>query len=117
MERQDRGLLKSKGKQCKRPDAGLHTWRCSALPWDTGKLDGIEAYHHSATPTQQQKLADIAKEHDLIVTGGSDFHGLYNETMTHIGSMTTDKENLDKLFKLIHINSQKANKAAVKTEK
>ena len=37
--------------------------------------------------------------------------------MTHIGSMTTDKENLDKLFKLIHINSQKANKAAVKTEK
>ena len=26
------GLLKSKGKQCKRPDAGLHTRRCSALP-------------------------------------------------------------------------------------
>ena len=51
------------------------------------------------------------------MTGGSDFHGLYNETMTHIGSMTTDKENLDKLFKLIHINSQKANKAAVKVEK
>ena len=70
-----------------------------------------------ATPTQQQKLVDIAKEHDLIVTGGSDFHGLYNETMTHIGSMTTDKENLDKLFKLIHINSQKANKAVVKAEK
>jgi predicted metal-dependent phosphoesterase TrpH len=84
---------------------------------EAGKLDGIEAYHYSATPTQQQKLVDIAKEHDLIVTGGSDFHGLYNETMTHIGSMTTDKENLDKLFKLIHINSQKANKAAVKTEK
>ena len=84
---------------------------------EAGKLDGIEAYHHSATPTQQQKLVDIAKEHDLIVTGGSDFHGLYNETMTHIGSMTTDKENLDKLFRLIHINSQKANKAAVKTEK
>lgn len=84
---------------------------------EAGKLDGIEAYHYSATPTQQQKLVDIAEEHDLIVTGGSDFHGLYNETMTHIGSMTTDKENLDKLFRLIHINSQKANKAAVKTEK
>ena len=84
---------------------------------EAGKLDGIEAYHYSATPTQQQKLVDIAKEHDLIVTGGSDFHGLYNETMTHIGSMTTDKENLDKMFKLIHINSQKANKAAVKVEK
>lgn len=48
---------------------------------EAGKLDGIEAYHYSATPTQQQKLVDIAKEHDLIVTGGSDFHGLYNETI------------------------------------
>ena len=27
---------------------------------EAGKLDGIEAYHHSATPTQQQKLVDIA---------------------------------------------------------
>ena len=83
---------------------------------ESGKLDGIEVYHYSATPIQQKKLADFAKEHDLIITGGSDFHGLYNDTMTHIGSRVTDEENLDKLFKLIHLNSQKANKSAVKSE-
>lgn len=84
---------------------------------EAGKLDGIEAYHYSATPIQQKALEEFAKEHDLIVTGGSDFHGLYNSTMTHIGSNFTDEENLDKLFKLIHANSQKANKNTVKSEK
>ena len=75
-----------------------------------GKLDGIECYHYSATKQQQQKLVSLARENDLIITGGSDFHGLYNSTMTHIGSSTTDEENLDKLMKLIHQNSQKASK-------
>ena len=83
---------------------------------EAGKIDGIEAYHYSATEIQQSKLVELAHKHDLIVTGGSDFHGLYNSTMTHIGSYTTDKENLDKLFKLIHANSQKANKPVVKSE-
>ena len=58
----------------------------------------------------------LAKQHDLIVTGGSDFHGLYNCTMTHIGKYVTDQENLDKMFKLIHANAQKASKSAAKTE-
>lgn len=82
---------------------------------EAGKIDGIEAYHFSATVQKQKELAELAKKHDLIVTGGSDFHGLYNSTMTHIGKYVTDQENLDKIFKLIHINSQKV-KAAVKTE-
>ena len=77
---------------------------------EAGKLDGIEAYHFSATEIQQQALKSFAEEHDLIVTGGSDFHGLYNSTMSHIGKFTTDEENLDKLFKLIHQNAKKAKK-------
>lgn len=82
---------------------------------EAGKLDGIEVFHHSADEEKQKKLLEFAAEHDLICTGGSDFHGLYNEVSTHIGSMTTDKENLDKLFKLIHINAQKAKHTTIKT--
>ena len=77
---------------------------------EAGKLDGIECMHYSATPIQQEALKKYAEEHDLIVTGGSDFHGLYNSTITHIGSYTTDEENLEKLFKLIHQNAKKAKK-------
>lgn len=83
---------------------------------EAGKIDGIEAYHFSATAQKQKELAELAKKHDLIVTGGSDFHGLYNSTMTHIGQYVTDQENLEKLLKLIHLNSQKANKTAAKAE-
>jgi predicted metal-dependent phosphoesterase TrpH len=81
-----------------------------------GKIDGIEAYHFSAATQKQQMLEKLAKDNDLIVTGGSDFHGLYNSTMTHIGKFVTDQENLDKMFKLISKNSQKTNKAPQKAE-
>jgi len=80
------------------------------------KLDGVEVYHHSASKEQQNELIAFAQEHDLICTGGSDFHGLYNEVPTHIGQMTTDAENIDKLFKLIHQNMLKAKAAKPKPE-
>ena len=66
----------------------------------SGKIDGIEAYHYSATEEQQQKLCETAEKYDLIVTGGSDFHGLYNERPTHLGNYYTSKENIDKIIKL-----------------
>lgn len=64
------------------------------------KLDGVEVFHYSADNAQQKELLDIAEKYDLIVTGGSDFHGLYNAFPTHLGSNTTSKENLDRIIKL-----------------
>lgn len=65
-----------------------------------GKIDGAEAYHYTADEEQRKKILDIAEKYNLIVTGGSDFHGLYNAYPTHIGSNTTDKENIDRIIKL-----------------
>ena len=65
-----------------------------------GKLDGVEAYHYTADKETRKKILEIAEKYNLIVTGGSDFHGLYNAKPTYIGSNTTDKENLDRIFKL-----------------
>ncbi len=65
-----------------------------------GKLDGVEAYHYTANEEQRAHILKIAEKYDLIVTGGSDFHGLYNAKPTHIGSNVTTKENLDRIFKL-----------------
>ena len=74
---------------------------------EKGKIDGIEVNHYSADEKQRAELTKLAKENDLIITGGSDFHGLYNSTVAYIGCNTTDEENLDKLCKLIHANEQK----------
>lgn len=38
-------------------------------------LDGVEAYHPSASRTDARSLADYARRHGLLVTGGSDYHG------------------------------------------
>lgn len=65
-----------------------------------GKLDGVEAYHYTADDAQQKQILEIAEKYNLIVTGGSDFHGLYNAKPTHIGSNVTDKENIDRILRL-----------------
>ena len=37
-------------------------------------LDGIECYHTSHTESEAESFAAYAKEHGLLITGGSDFH-------------------------------------------
>ena len=38
-------------------------------------LDGIEAYHSSNYPYESDKLRSLALKYNLVITGGSDFHG------------------------------------------
>ena len=65
-----------------------------------GKIDGVEIGHYSADEEYRGRLREIADKYDLIRTGGSDFHGLYNSVPTHLGSETTEKEQLDRILKL-----------------
>ncbi len=48
--------------------------RVAALASDAG-MDGIEAYYSQHSPTETAFFLDLAREHHLLVTGGSDFHG------------------------------------------
>lgn len=66
----------------------------------TGKIDGVEIGHYSADENYRRELNAIADRYELIKTGGSDFHGLYNAVPTHLGSESTTKENLDRIIKL-----------------
>ncbi len=38
-------------------------------------LDGIEAYHSNHTPAQTEEYLALADKYNLLVTGGSDYHG------------------------------------------
>jgi predicted metal-dependent phosphoesterase TrpH len=66
---------------------------------EAGRLDGVEAYHYTADEKAKERILEIAKKYDLIVTGGSDFHGLYNAKASYLGSHTTDKENIEKILR------------------
>jgi 3',5'-nucleoside bisphosphate phosphatase len=39
-------------------------------------LQGLEAYHKSHSPAVIEYTCNLAEKHELIVTGGTDFHGL-----------------------------------------
>ena len=43
-------------------------------------------------------LGGICKEKKLLMTGGSDFHGIYGSSTVTLGTCTTPDEHLDKLL-------------------
>ena len=61
-------------------------------------LDGIEVWHPSATEDDVHRLTEICKAHDLLMTGGSDFHGIYGAKTVTLGTCTTPQEWVDKLL-------------------
>ena len=50
-------------------------------------LDGIEVYYPKHTPEQTKRYAEIAREHGLLATGGSDFHGLTPDAQYEFGEI------------------------------
>lgn len=52
---------------------------------DEDLLDGIEVWHPKNEEGITDILLKIALENNLLPTGGSDFHGLYNSVNTNIG--------------------------------
>lgn len=43
--------------------------------WKKIGIDGIEALHSGASKKEAERLTELAKKNDMLVTGGSDFHG------------------------------------------
>ncbi len=49
-------------------------------------LQGIEVWHPLHSPLDVERAKQFAAEYDLIMTGGTDFHGFYDEKEVVIGS-------------------------------
>lgn len=54
-------------------------------------LDGIELNHEDHTPDDHKKIWEYQKKHNLILTGGSDFHGRFG-TNIQIGDICCPEE-------------------------
>lgn len=68
----------------------------ATLPWD-----GIEVWHSDHTPKDIQHYATLAKQHQLIKTAGSDFHGMRQHQVFHgaLGSQRIDYKIVQQLRK------------------
>jgi predicted metal-dependent phosphoesterase TrpH len=59
-------------------------------------LAGIETYYNNYTAEDISRLLTIAKKHNLIATGGSDYHGL-DSSETAIGDIDLPLASVEKL--------------------
>lgn len=53
---------------------------------EEGMLDGVEVWHHRNNEQQTAELKAFAEEKGLLMTGGSDFHGMYSNKARPLGS-------------------------------
>lgn len=61
-------------------------------------LDGIEVWSPYATDADIENLSEICKKNKLLLTGGSDFHGIYGRHTVTLGSCITPDEHVSKLM-------------------
>lgn len=60
-------------------------------------FDGIECYYSMIPRDQEQKWLDMAKEHALLISGGSDFHGAV-KLRVPMASSWVDEETFRKIM-------------------
>jgi len=63
-------------------------------------LVGIEAYYVGYAAEDVERLVSMANRHNLITTGGTDFHGLDNNVEMSIGGVDIPEEPLKNLLAL-----------------
>jgi len=61
---------------------------------------GIEAYYGDYSADEVSRLVSLADRHNLIATGGSDYHGLDASTETMIGGVEVPAESVERLIAL-----------------
>ncbi len=80
---------------------------CKELALDN-LIDGVEINHPRNKYSDKIILQKIAKKYNLIVTGGTDFHGMYSSRVNIPGNFTTDEKNLNSLINLAKKRKQTA---------
>ncbi|MEG2813482.1 MAG: PHP domain-containing protein, partial [Oscillospiraceae bacterium] len=58
-------------------------------------IDGIEVWSSKSNEIQEKYLFDIAKNNNLLMTGGSDFHGAYSSKKCLLGEKPTPKSTIN----------------------
>jgi len=69
-------------------------------------LVGLETYYNGYTTEEINRLLTLADKHELIATGGSDYHGI-DDTETGIGDIDLPLEAVEKLIALAKQNNPK----------
>lgn len=73
-------------------------------------LQGIEVWHPLHDSEEEHKAKQLAEKFDLVMTGGTDFHGFYGEKEVVLGSKNPGVQCMDNLQKRL-LDIRKKNQA------
>ena len=93
-------ILKAKGLPVLAHPLTFNDPEAMIIELKTAGLAGIEAYYDGYTTEEINRLAGLADRHNLIATGGSDYHGLDPDTETPIGGADVPMESVERLIAL-----------------
>lgn len=65
-------------------------------------VDGIEVIHPSHNYELQKKMEAFAERHNLLSTGGSDFHGQSQDYQKYFGVVTISTEKVNRMKRMIN---------------
>jgi len=68
-------------------------------------IDGVEVFHPSHFYSTREYYRVLAKQHGLIVTGGSDFHGSRDYDDRNLGRFGLTQDRLDTFTDALHVRS------------
>ncbi len=63
-------------------------------------VDGIEFLHPSHDYSTQKRIEKFAEKHNLLITGGSDFHGGHQEYQKFFGVVTINTKYVNRLVRM-----------------
>ena len=66
-------------------------------------LKGIEVFYPSDNQVEKNILLDIAKKYGLVISGGTDYHGLSRPPYVEIGTVGVDYKNFSKFKKALSV--------------
>ena len=58
-------------------------------------LAGLELNHHSHSEADRKKIRDLAGRFGLFLTGGSDFHGIYEPQIYSVGDFLAERSGVE----------------------
>ena len=65
----------------------------------SGQLDGVEVWHPRNREEDREAALRLAEEYGLIMTGGTDFHGMYTNRPHPVGTCVTPDVQMKALLK------------------
>jgi phosphoribosyl 1,2-cyclic phosphate 1,2-diphosphodiesterase len=63
------------------------------------EIEGVEVWNPQNGENDEKKFMAIAQKNGLVMTGGTDFHGMYTKNPTPIGTCMTPDDQLQNLIK------------------